>query len=242
MIKREENPNKAPKGYVNKLHFIYIIICLVIVILAILAYTVWDNETAGVGLNNAATASSIVLAVVAIVMTIVDIAGQRKTVSDLRDTAETLEENLIQTNKSLETVSELENQLISSMDTIQKSHQELLRGISRIQKAYGTEDKIDNGKLLEDLEYLKENIIYTQSVGPISRKWPNYQGSSLQIRERIRIALQTGKEFTIPEILDSPAVSSLGISRSALKNELTRLVEEGLVLNNNGKYGIKIRP
>ncbi|WP_456289711.1 hypothetical protein M1D70_09320 [Paenibacillus sp. AK002] len=243
MKNKEENPNKTPKGYINKLHFIYIIICLVIVILAILAYTIWDNEAAGVGLNNAATASSIVLAVVAIVMTIVDIAGQRKTVSDLRDTAETLEENLIQTNKSLETVATLENQLTETMESILKSQQELQHGISKIQHSFGSGEAIDKEKLVDQLELLKNKaVIIPSHVRVVNRQNDiNEYKNRFEIRDRILLVLKTRKEFSITELLESPAVSSLGIKRSALKNELTRLVEQGIVQNNNGRYGLKKR-
>lgn len=226
-----------PKGYVNKLHLIYIIICMVIVILAILGITIWDKEDAGIGLNNAATASSIVLAVVAIVMTIVDIAGQRKTVSDLRDTAETLEENLVQTNKSLETVSSLENQLVETMERILKSHQELQQGISKIQQSFEPGEVIDKEKLVTQLELLKNKTVVLPSHIRVKNNYD--ENKKHLIWAEIQLLLGSGREYSIAEIMKYGSVSSYGISRSLLKNVLNTLVNEGRILNNNGKYSLK---
>ncbi|PIH60411.1 hypothetical protein [Paenibacillus sp. LK1] len=228
--------NQNPKGYVNKLHFIYIIICLALVILAILAITIWNKEDAGVELNNAATASSIVLAVVAIVMTIVDIAGQRSTISDLKETAETLDSNLIQTNKSLQTLSELQDRLLETMDSISKSQEDLKENISKLQKSYENEGPIDREKLNSELKLLKDKVVFL----PNNYTIPSFYSSELKgitnLRERIRYVLHGGRELSIAEMMEEPSIVSLDITRSELKNELRRLEREGVLNNNNGRY------
>ncbi|MEK4271788.1 hypothetical protein [Paenibacillus sp. FSL R7-0026] len=234
--------NRNPKGYVNKLHFIYIIVCLTLVILGILAMTIWDKEEAGIGLNNAATASSIVLAVVAIVMTIVDIAGQRSTISDLKDTSETLESNLNQTNDSLQTLSELQNQLLKTMDSISKSQEDLKDYISKLEKTYENEGPIDREKLNSELKSLKEKVVVLPNnrISNYSNIHFAYSKHSeiTELSERIRFLLRSGNEFSIAELMSDPMISTLGITRAKLKDELTRLVRQGKVYNNNGKYSV----
>ena len=236
MENQNQNQNQNPKGYVNKLHFIYIIVCLTLVILGILAITIWDKEDAGIGLNNAATASSIVLAVVAIVMTIVDIAGQRSTISDLKDTAETLESNLNQTNDSLQTLSELQNQLLKTMDSISKSQEDLKDYISKLEKTYENEGPIDREKLNSELKSLKEKVVFL----PNNYTIPSFYSSELKgitnLRERIRYVLHGVEELSIAEMMKDPSIASLDITRSELKNELRRLEREGVLNNNNGRY------
>ncbi|MCM3132369.1 hypothetical protein M3629_06205 [Paenibacillus polysaccharolyticus] len=231
--------NRNSKDYVNKLHFIYIIVCLTLVILGILAMTIWDKEEAGIGLNNAATASSIVLAVVAIVMTIVDIAGQRSTISDLRDTAETLESNLNQTNDNLRTLSELQDQLLKTMKSISKSQEDLKDNISKIEKAYENEETINPQKLNSDLKSLKEKVSFILPNNRISDYANiNYLSEVTELSERILFFLRYGNEHSIAELMNQPLIKILGVTRAKLKDELTRLVRQGKVYNNNGKYSL----
>lgn len=206
--------NQNPKGYVNKLHFIYIIVCLTLVILGILAITIWDKEEAGIGLNNAATPSSIVLAVVAIVMTIVDIAGQRTTISDLRDTAETLESNLNQTNDSLQTLSELQDCLLKTMESISKSQEDLKDNISALQKTYENEETINREKLNSDFESLKDKVL----IMPSNHRMAYFRSSNFKdeksksdLRERILLVMKRWKEISIAELMEEPAISSLDV-------------------------------
>lgn len=230
--------NDGQKGLINRLHLIYMIICSSIVILAILAMTIWQREGASTGLNNAATASSIVLAVVAIVMTIVDIAGQRKTVLELKETAEKLESNLIQTNKNLEIVGSLENQLVDHMQATQKSYDEIVKKISILQKQYESEGKEN---VVEDLEKLKDNLI-VQTIGrvrlsPIEHSIVDKR-EFRSVRFMIRTLLQQRSELTLPEISEHINVSLLGKSRSYLKKVISYMVDSGELKNENGKYSL----
>ena len=81
------------KKQVSTVHLYYLIIVstLLISFIAILAFG--KNPEAGDQMNVAATVTSIILAVIAIIMTLVDVAGQRQSIIELKETAERLKES-----------------------------------------------------------------------------------------------------------------------------------------------------
>lgn len=248
---------EQPTGHVNKLHLIYIIICLSVVIVAILTIAIWSKEDASTGLNNAATASSIVLAVVAIVMTIVDVAGQRKTVADLKDTAETLGKNLEQANEGIVQIGALKDELLNSMNALQKNYDEITQGISSIQQKYESEDVDKGDELIEDLEQIKYKIINPADLQPVKfvrrssgyfQAVSRYQDmldekniKSFEIRQRIREVLRDGKEHSISELMGDPGIQFLKTSTSDLKQELKGLELENVINNNDSKYSLRVK-
>ncbi|MCY8917475.1 hypothetical protein MOE20_04090 [Bacillus atrophaeus] len=72
------------KKQVSTVHLYYLIIVatLLISFIAILAFG--KNPAAGDQMNVAATVTSIILAVIAIIMTLVDVAGQRQSINRVK--------------------------------------------------------------------------------------------------------------------------------------------------------------
>ncbi|OIJ09420.1 hypothetical protein BKP35_16325 [Anaerobacillus arseniciselenatis] len=75
----------------EKKDFIYVIAICIITLIFVIGNFYWRTESSGTTLNNVATGISIVLAVVAIVITLVNVAGQRNGILEIKDTAEKLE-------------------------------------------------------------------------------------------------------------------------------------------------------
>lgn len=82
--------------------FIYLCVILGITLIAVISYFLGDSSRAGENLNFAATAISVVLAVIAIIMTIVDSAGQKQNVFDLKKAIEVMQETLTEEKKIVE--------------------------------------------------------------------------------------------------------------------------------------------
>lgn len=71
-------------------HFVYTTIIALLIITFSLVLAFGDNKDAGNQVNVMATGISIILAVIAILMTLVDVAGQRQSIIDIKETAEKL--------------------------------------------------------------------------------------------------------------------------------------------------------
>lgn len=74
-------------------HFVYTSIIALLVITFTLVLAFGDNKDAGNQVNVMATGISIILAVIAILMTLVDVAGQRQSIIDIKETAEKLKKS-----------------------------------------------------------------------------------------------------------------------------------------------------
>ncbi|WP_163102263.1 hypothetical protein [Peribacillus alkalitolerans] len=154
--------NNQPK-MINQLHLIYPLIIAAISMVSLSSFYYGGGIKAGEMVSFASTLSSIILSVIAIIMTIVDVAGQRNTVSDLKETADKLEKNLIKTNNGISEISDLKDQLLVSMNNIVKSNLEVTNEIIELKEKYskiqeqGMESK-SNTDILADLDTLSNKI------------------------------------------------------------------------------------
>ncbi|MFD1168159.1 hypothetical protein [Oceanobacillus caeni] len=78
------------KGYISVSHLVYIIIIFVIVLSFFLIIAFGGTDNASNMMGTASTVSSLILSVIAIVMTLIDVAGQRQSIMDLKETADKL--------------------------------------------------------------------------------------------------------------------------------------------------------
>ncbi|RTQ92957.1 hypothetical protein [Lysinibacillus telephonicus] len=83
--------NKQRKQ-VDSIHLLYVSIIFGGIIVLLLAFIFNKSNYAGELLNFAATLSSILLAVIAIVITLIDVAGQRNNIFDVKNSVENLKE------------------------------------------------------------------------------------------------------------------------------------------------------
>ncbi|MED4172359.1 hypothetical protein P4631_07840 [Halalkalibacterium halodurans] len=235
--------------YVNKLHLIYMIIILTVVILALLTITVWPNVEVGIALNNAATASSIVLAVVAIVISLVDVAGQRNTVLDLKETAQTFDENLQRVNQGILEINELKAELLQAMNSMQETNKGITKEIASLKEKYSKQSGQEEGKVkhtdgivkefLDDLNtlYDKTNTVAIKGhfrndyyVKPHMRIKEEKDRELNLMRQNLTQAyildfMKTNEECSFEDIWTSAQtlLSHIGITRSLFKNELKKL-------------------
>lgn len=133
-------------------HFVYVCIIALLIISFVLVFAFGGNQDAGNQVNVMATGISIILAVIAIFMTLVDVAGQRQSIIDIKETAEKLAESqtISQENiqKSIETINELvdfRKELLKSVTEYKEGTEEL------ILELFKKEDKSISKTELEDL-------------------------------------------------------------------------------------------
>jgi low affinity Fe/Cu permease len=246
--------NKQPK-MINQLHLIYPLIIAVISVVALSSFYYGGGSKAGEMVSFASTLSSIILSVIAIIMTIVDVAGQRTTVSDLKETAEKLENNLIKTNEGIDEVNNLKNELMRSMDVLIKSNFSITNEISNLKEKYTSGNSEDgkgkgedtNKDIIEDLDNLSEKMknVYVNAHFRNGRYVPPHYRNihtdseeekeiSSKIREKLKHNTIKDVKYEFNEI--SWIASDLNISRSRFKNELNRLIKLGLIEREDNRF------
>lgn len=209
-VKKSKLVNKASlgqQGYINKLHYYYGGGMLAIIIILLTALNFANSGFAGSMLSFAATLSSVLLAVIAIIITLLDVAGQRNNILDVKNSVEELKvvsheiselvfdfESRIQRRDdqmlSLMTQFDIKNgttnekieELANKLDTISESG-DTKGGISEI--------KEDLGKIMESLKtptLSKSNRhsgITTDSKAYRSKVMRNLVGETINEDERI---------------------------------------------------------
>lgn len=98
---------------INVSHLVYIIIIFIIVLSFFLVIAFGGLENANSMMGTASTVSSLILSVVAIVLSLIDVAGQRQSIVDLKETAEKLKDS---NEKSLKQINLLQDKLIEVSD------------------------------------------------------------------------------------------------------------------------------
>ncbi|MCI4129755.1 hypothetical protein [Bacillus haynesii] len=141
---------------VGIVHLVYSIIISLIVITFISILAFGASSDAGNQMNVAATAISIILAVIAILMTLVDVAGQRQAMIDLKDTAESLSESNKRAQemigKAIETVEGFESSKKAMLDTVSQVKDETIQSVKEFSKIGGGIDTQKLDTFLNELE------------------------------------------------------------------------------------------
>ncbi len=143
------------KGYIRVGHLVYLIIIAVIILSFFLVIAFGGLENASTMLGTASTVSSLILSVIAILMSLVDVAGQRQQIVDLKETSE----QLALSNQSSH---ELIENLMTKIDQISLLKDSLLEQI-KTNEEWKEEIKslVENpeGKKPEDLSKVLEQIV-----------------------------------------------------------------------------------
>lgn len=116
--------NKNGSRQVDSIHLIYVSIILGGVIVLLLALIFNNSSYAGELLNFAATLSSILLAVIAIVITLIDVAGQRNNIFDLKNSVGNLEKVSSEIEVMIENFNEQQKSNNENLTTIIKNFTE----------------------------------------------------------------------------------------------------------------------
>lgn len=129
------------KEYVRTSHLVYIIIIAIIVLSFFLVIAFGNTDNANKTMGTASTVSSLILSVIAIVLSLIDVAGQRQSIIDLKETADKLYEsnesasNLIQdlTTKMVE-LQEFKEQMIQAVKESDEWKKDLVEKIESIKQ------------------------------------------------------------------------------------------------------------
>lgn len=244
--------NNDSKKYIEKYHYYYAIGIALITIVVIFSFYFGGGDKAGNILGFAATLSSILLALIAILMTIVDLAGQRNTIADLKEVSKNLEENLNTANKGIEEIGAIKEELLSSMKTIISSNMVVSKEITELKAKYsvseesGHQTKDTNNKdILADLNTLsnKMETVYFKDI-PVMY---NYRKSNVnsninremskQISSKLKSDFIKNVEYEFKDFVNYfNSIEDFYISRSRLKHELNRLVSTGEIVRIDNKY------
>lgn len=155
---------KAKKGSMIPLRdFIYLCVILAVILISIISFYHGDSSRAGEMLNFGATLVSIVLAVIAIVMTIMDSSGQKQNTLQLKEAVESIQENIADLNEvtnnsraQFESIVHLREDLIKQLaDTtlLQKSISEKL---DKVIDSKDENEKVSVSELRDIKSELKE--------------------------------------------------------------------------------------
>ncbi|MFF2290470.1 hypothetical protein [Peribacillus butanolivorans] len=191
----ETETNK--KGYIRVGHLVYIIIIAVIVLAFFLVFALGNTKTASTTIGTASTVSSLILSVIAIVMTLIDVAGQRQSMLDLKETADKLQEsNESATNlteklmvKIIE-LQEMKDQMVEAISESSEWRKELIGKIEGV-KQKGDYKPEDVEKIMKDMQdTLRTHEVISSGIG---RPYLRTANSSLDITEIVNYLKRTYK-------------------------------------------------
>ncbi|MEB7453245.1 hypothetical protein [Lysinibacillus sphaericus] len=237
------------KGYVRSSHLFYIIIIAIIVLAFFLVIAFGGSKSASTTMGTASTVSSLILSVIAIVMTIVDVSGQRDTVGDLKESAEKLESSLITVNNGIDEIREIKEEMLNSMSQINKSNVLLGQEIAEMKEKYskvadGSQPSNESKDIIKDLDQLSEKInrVFVQSENGrygYFRTIPNNssiidKNFSQMFRNALKNSIRKDVKYKLNDL--QWIQEGFGISRGKLKTELDKLVRAGAVIRENEFY------
>ncbi|MBU8773201.1 hypothetical protein [Cytobacillus oceanisediminis] len=139
-----------------KLHLIYLSIIFVVITLGLLSLIFVDSVTAIGTLSYASTLLSIVLAVIAILITLWDVAGQKNSILEIKEQSKILKETVDEFQKSnsdaegvIHSIKELQN---SFVEEIRKTQQLSFKTLEGLEKLKNSKDEEEKEKIVNDLE------------------------------------------------------------------------------------------
>lgn len=136
------------QGYIRVSHLVYIIIIAVIVLSFFLVIAFGGTENAGTMMGTASTVSSLILSVIAIVLSLIDVAGQRQTMVDLKETADKLHE-------SNESAAVLTQELMTKINDLQDMKEQMVEAVKESDEWRKGLDEWRKG-LVEEIRGLKQ--------------------------------------------------------------------------------------
>lgn len=232
---------------ISVVHLYYIIVIGIIVNSFFLVIAFGGSENASTMMSTAATVSSLILSVIAIVMTLVDVAGQRESIINIKETADKLEINLKTVEDSVEEINNLKENLLNSMNLIQESNNSIMGEIVELKEKYSINEK-DNGKninpenFVKDLEKLSK-IIYTTRISKGNYDYyykiiNNNKEVSKKILEYLKHNFENGRRYEFNELWSKAEV--LNITRARFKRELETLTHYGKIERDGFYYILKL--
>ncbi|TVX77819.1 hypothetical protein FQP34_22055 [Peribacillus simplex] len=236
---------KNKKGYIRVGHLVYIIIIAVIVLAFFLVFALGDSKTASTTIGTASTVSSLILSVIAIVMTLIDVAGQRQSMLDLKETADKLQ-------KSNESATDLTEKLMAKIIELQEMKEQMVEAITEssewrkelIGKIEGLKQKGDYKpedveKIMKDME---DALEAKKAVLGIGRNYVRTANSDLDITEIIKsLKKKYNKGEKIERILFGLNLGhDYNITYAMVQKIIKDLSESGYISVNTNQDGTSI--
>ncbi|MFP7343137.1 hypothetical protein [Bacillus safensis] len=144
---------------IGVVHLVYGCIIALLIITFTLAIAFGGNKDAGNQMNVMATGISVVLAVIAILMTLVDVAGQRQSIVDIKETAEKLtktqeasQDALRLTLETIGNLNEFREELLSTVATYRSGTEDLIKSLSKKLSEKETVTKQDIEEVMRHLD------------------------------------------------------------------------------------------
>ncbi|MGG0284109.1 hypothetical protein ABEY41_03060 [Peribacillus butanolivorans] len=217
------------KGYIRVGHLVYMIIIAVIILSFFLVIAFGGSENASTKIGTASTVSSLILSVIAILMSLVDVAGQRQQIVDLKETSEQLAlsnegsqkliENLM---TKIDEISLLKDSLLEQIKTNEEWKEEIK---SLIENPEGKKPE-DLSKILEEI--VKKNDQSKSKVRELDDRVKNYQLDN-RILNYLKNSYVPGLAFPKMEVVMGIA-RDFEITKATTFNVLEKLEQKGEIM------------
>jgi hypothetical protein len=217
------------KEQVRTGHLVYIIIIAIIILSFFLVIAFGGSENASTTMGTASTVSSLILSVIAIVLSLIDVAGQRQSVIDLKETAESLAvsnthaQNLLEeVTQKLEDINTLRDILINQSNENAEWRKEISSYIQKL------DETGDVSKIKSDLESkLKSEPkvpLVKLSLNTAKLKTDNI----FQIKNFINLEYNPGEGENLT-ILVNKIGQELGLPNVEIHKAITELQKQGFL-------------
>ncbi|ETT60120.1 hypothetical protein MHI43_01480 [Paenibacillus sp. FSL H8-0457] len=146
---------------VREFWFLFVISLLILVTINVLAVLFGTDKTAGAVLNFTATAISIVLAVIAILITLLDIAGQKNSVHQLAELSQELQSSSDNIKDRINEVAELKNEFLKSITENEAFRKEIISQLEELKADMNPskyKNKDDSQKDDNNSEFVNEKL------------------------------------------------------------------------------------
>ncbi|KKI90679.1 hypothetical protein WQ54_19355 [Bacillus sp. SA1-12] len=227
--------------------FIYLCIILMIGVVAVLALIFGSSTRAGENLNFAATLISIILAVLAIVITLIDATGQKEGIRQFQDAIDNLESSLGNLKGILENTREQYNEslllnkdLVDRLSKVDKWKEDIIneiRSSAEISKGPNEESKIDISEIEKILRNKELNIFKPESF--VINNTENSRKRLVPVKKRLeKLILDNYNLNQWVKIEELQRKSDL--LKSVIVTNLLSLEEDGIIELDQTKDSFKL--
>jgi hypothetical protein len=212
---------------INVSHLVYIIIIFTIVLSFFLVIAFGGLKNANSIMGTASTVSSLILSVVAIVLSLIDVAGQRQSIVDLKETAEKLNDS---NDKSIKQISFLQEKLMEVSDLKEALLEQVNKNLEW--KEDITEILIHSTKKVNDKIEQPEDL--KNVINEINRKinlvtQPLKYEKNLKNLDKYRILIHTSQDGKASQINDISNVIKEIINTFNLNKDVDVEIRNGIL-------------
>ncbi|GLF90017.1 hypothetical protein Saga11_12760 [Bacillus safensis] len=230
--------DKVKHKQISVLHVVYGCIIALIIITCILTIAFGGNKDAGNQMNVMATGISVVLAVIAILMTLVDVAGQRQSITEIKETAEKLmefqelaQDKITELLRAMSELDEIKSIMKNNTVELQNYTERLIKESSETQGTM-TQEKLKevNLKLNEKLKELNSQLIDLDTKSLIEGSSNEKKKAIYEFREWVKRTFPKNARIEFSIFLDNVYDS---FNMNEIKYILSYLRESGATITDN---------